>query len=201
MERRNSEKDMKIAASILWVGLLVLSGFIFLYHFVKMTSKFRIFGVAVFLLILSFGMFLAVFVPYVFLKQNTSNESFLYVYFILVLIISLVFVLIIELPKIRRLKITEDGIRMESPLGGTSKSYMWQELDGFKTQTQSTKYVDYEILRIIKDGICVQEISSFYIRNFEEVKNGLALHLKDLGYQPFSFINYIKEAFSRGIRF
>ncbi len=167
-----------------------------------MTSKFRIFGVTIFLLILSFGVFLAVFVPYLFRNEEVNgSDSFLYLYFLLVLITSLLFVLIIELPKIRRFKITDDMLTIESPIFGASKSYRWEELDGFKTQTQSSKSADYEIVLIIKNGICVQEISSFYIRNIEEVKNALVRHLIDLGYQPFSFINYIKGAFSRGIRF
>ncbi|WPO79063.1 hypothetical protein [Flavobacterium sp. KACC 22761] len=80
------------------------------------------------------------------------------------------------------IKINKEQITLRHYFGiGKPLVYVNAELDGFTTVFESAKGTDYESIFILEKGKRIGCVSSFYHKNFENLKLGVKENLVDLG--------------------
>ena len=79
---------------------------------------------------------------------------------------------------------------------GNKQTFLLSEFDGFKTSKQvyGARGI-LEFLYLMKGNRKVIKISQAYHKNYEELKSFVQLKAKDLGNEPFSFVDEFKEIF------
>jgi len=78
---------------------------------------------------------------------------------------------------------------------GKKKEYSLSCFDGFKTSLLRSNAGTYEYLYLMIGDKKIVKISAYYHRNYLEIKKFLNHHIKNLGFEPFSLIDEIKEIF------
>lgn len=99
----------------------------------------------------------------------------------------------IELPKIKKLTINNQGLTIKNPMTGLTKNLRWNDIDGYQTIVHITRGGLLKELMIVSDNKVIHEVSENYIKNYPEVKRALTKHLKNLGPVDFNYFKYIKE--------
>jgi hypothetical protein len=79
---------------------------------------------------------------------------------------------------------------------GVSRTYLFDELDGFRVSFLPSEYNEFEYLYLLKENKKVIKLSSFYHRNYDELKRTIAVKTKNLGEEKFSLLKEVKEVFS-----
>jgi hypothetical protein len=101
--------------------------------------------------------------------------------------------MLIELPKLKSLTLDKNKIVIKNLLTRRTKEFLLDEIDGFKTSSQSARGgLVYEII-FFKQGRPAQVISSSYIKNYDDIRNQLGKQLTNLGADKFDFFRYVKE--------
>lgn len=99
----------------------------------------------------------------------------------------------IEIPKLKSVEIDDKRIKFKNLLTGATKEILVTDCDGFKTSSQSARGGPvYEIIIFIK-GKRFHDISSNYIKNYDEVRIGLGKRLDNLGKEKFKYFKYLKD--------
>ena len=90
--------------------------------------------------------------------------------------------------------IDKKNIDVKTYLGlGKTRQYYTDEFDGYCTSILSSRVSKYEYLYLMKDDKKCVKISSFYHRNYDELKGYLAENLSFIGEHPYSLAEEIKE--------
>lgn len=150
-------------------------------------------GTGLIILLIPFGTFLLIGAIYSLFDDPTSKQQLTDVWIMFWMCIVVPLLWIIEVPKIVIIETSVDYIRITNPLTRKTKIIMWDSLDGFKRQVQSSRGGSYEIIYLVQGGVKIQELSSFHIRNFSAIKQELADNLEDLGFEKFELLKYLKE--------
>lgn len=79
---------------------------------------------------------------------------------------------------------------------GKEEKYFYNEFDGFKISVLPAANNAYEYLYIIKGNNKIIKLSSFYHKNYNDLKTEIKSKLKYLGYEDFNYGKEIKEWFS-----
>lgn len=99
----------------------------------------------------------------------------------------------IELPKLKTVEIDEEKIVLRSLMTGQRKEIHFGDFEGFKTTTQFARGGPvYELILVI-NGRPFHDISSTYIKNYNEVRTQLGKQLENLGTEKFEYFKYIRE--------
>jgi hypothetical protein len=99
----------------------------------------------------------------------------------------------VELPKLKTVEIDEEKIVLRNLVTGQRKEILIGDFDGFKTTTQFARGGPvYELILII-NGRPFHDISSNYIKNYNEVRTELDKQLENLGTEKFEYFKYIRE--------
>ena len=106
---------------------------------------------------------------------------------------ALPFIIRIELPKIKRLIIDEDGITFKNPLTGHSKKMNWNEIDGYQNIVHLTREGLLKELILVSNDKVIFELSENYIQNFQAVRKALTRNLKNLGPVDFDYFQFLKD--------
>lgn len=94
--------------------------------------------------------------------------------------------------------INSKEVEIISLLGyGKTNIYSFKSLDGFQTCQLPWNYRTIEFLYLVKDGKRVANISQYYHKNYEELKDALSTTLIDLGEVEFSYGREFREIFKR----
>jgi hypothetical protein len=76
---------------------------------------------------------------------------------------------------------------------GTSKTYYFNDTEGYKISILPAEGAVYEYLYVISGGKKVIKLSQFYHKNYEELKTGISdAKIKDLGFEDFSYLRELK---------
>ncbi len=100
--------------------------------------------------------------------------------------------------KVAAVYIGFDYFTVKGYLGlGPSKTYYFNEADGYLLAILPAKGTSYEFLYIIVKGKKVIKLSQFYHSNYSELKDTISsANVKYLGYEDFSYGREIKEIFA-----
>ena len=98
-----------------------------------------------------------------------------------------------EIPKLKSVTIDDKNITLKNLLTRTTKEISLSDLDGFKTTNQWAKGGPvYEIILFAK-GRRLHDISSNYIKNYDEIRSALGKRLVSMGTEKFNYFKYLKE--------
>ena len=98
--------------------------------------------------------------------------------------------------KVIKVTIEEYEITVSNYFGlHTKKIYPLSGFDGFKTSLMPFRYEAYEFLYLMANDKKVIKLSGYYHKNYDDLKAGLSLSLKDLGDEKFSLLSEVKEIF------
>ncbi len=103
----------------------------------------------------------------------------------------------IELPKIKRLIITSQGLTIKNTLFGRTTKFDWKDIDGYQTVLHFTRGGSLKELMLIADNKVIHEVSENYIKNYKEVQRVLTRNLKNLGPINYNYFRFIKERLFR----
>lgn len=78
---------------------------------------------------------------------------------------------------------------------GGFKQYRFQDISGYKISMVPSAYSFHEVLYLMMNDKKVVKISSFYHRNYSDLKADIATKANDLGFETFSMFDEIKEYF------
>lgn len=149
------------------------------------------------LMLIPFATFLLLGAIYSLLDETLNIEWLTSIWIIFWMLLILPPLCLIELPKIKIFMISDKKLEIKNPFTGNIDAYLFDELDGFKTQIQVSNSGSYEVIYIIKDAVKIQEISSFHVKNYNEVKKGIREKLSYLGTESFKFFRYLMEGLKR----
>jgi len=99
----------------------------------------------------------------------------------------------VEMPKIKRIEIDEDGLTLTNPFIGTRTKLLWDNLDGYKTMTHVTRGGLVNELIIVSNGAEIFDISSYYYKNFKEIRRLVTRNLSNVGQKDFKYWDYFKR--------
>jgi hypothetical protein len=156
-------------------------------------TKTDYFGVVVLVIgsICSIGLLLWMIYEWITLQKNIALLQRILVTIISALVTPLLWA--IELPKLKSVTIDNERITFKSLLTGATKEILLADFDGFKTMGQWTRSGPvYEIILFV-NGKRFHDISSNYIKNYEEIKIELGKRLNNLGAEKFEYFRYLKE--------
>lgn len=131
------------------------------------------------------------------LKSEQTNLVIVIVYFFLGFL--WVWMFLGELrTKAIHVKIQNDSIKIKRYLGfGITRIYHIEEITGYKTSILTSKNGSYEYLYLMAGDRKIGKLSAFYHNNYQELKSYIvALHIKNLGFEPFSSLQQLKDIFS-----
>lgn len=103
----------------------------------------------------------------------------------------------IELPKIKRLTISSEGLTIKDSVFGRTSKFDWKDIDGYQTILHFTRGGPLKELMIIADNKVIHEVSENYIKNYTKVKRGLTRNLKNLGPVDYNYFKFIRERLLR----
>ncbi len=131
------------------------------------------------------------------LFYGPNAPSFRIIVFIIFFAFAWVWLVFGELrTKIVKVEIKGDQISVANYLGiGSKKVFSFSQFEGLQTAILPSKYNTYEYLYLIKDNKKAIKLSQFYHRNYAELKSALTDKVRNLGQQPYSLIQDIKEIF------
>lgn len=154
-----------------------------------LTSKFNIGMTLSMILIVFFGPFFLLMTIFIYPQQDPFF-NFLGLPFVTIMVLV---ALRIELPKIRKIEIDSEFLRLTSLVLKRKRSFLLDNLTGYKTQIQPGKGGYNESILIYEKNKCVYEISDLYFRNFEQIKKHIKHTLPNLGIKKFKYFEYLKE--------
>ncbi len=126
---------------------------------------------------------------------DLAKISGLYIYLTVALLFTLIWLVFGELrTKIISVTIDHQYIEKKNYLGWYQK-YHFKDFDGFETSILVSKGASHEYLYLVKNNRKIIKISEAYHKNYNELKNRISLHSKDLGEVQFSYIDELKEIF------
>lgn len=159
----------------------------------RLTSKFDTFGVIATTAATLICVGLLTFVTYVWIYDLKDIGMFqrLMITFFPVLVIPLL--VRVEMPKIKRIEIDETGITLINPFVGVKTKLTWDNLDGYKTVTHVTRGGLVKELIIVSNGTDVFDISSYYYKNYNEIKRYVMRNLRSIPQKKFGYWKYLKE--------
>lgn len=159
----------------------------------RLTSKFDTFGVIATTAATLICVGLLTFVTYVWIYDLKDIGMFqrLMITFFPVLVIPLL--VRVEMPKIKRIEIDETGITLINPFVGVKTKLPWDNLDGYKTVTHVTRGGLVKELIIVSNGMDVFDISSYYYKNYNEIKRYVMRNLSSIPQKKFGYWKYLKE--------
>jgi hypothetical protein len=99
----------------------------------------------------------------------------------------------VEMPKIKKIEIDEDGLTLINPFIGTKRKLLWDNLDGYKTMTHVTRGGLVNELIIISNGTEIFDISSHYYKNYNEIRKLVTRNLSNVGQKDFKYWDYFKK--------
>jgi len=100
--------------------------------------------------------------------------------------------------KIISIDIEYSSFNIKRYLGlGKSKTYYFDQLDGYKTSILSSRSGSYEYLYLMSGQRKIAKLSDYYHKNYHEMKRVIfSHHIKNLGFEKYSLIKEIKEIFT-----
>ncbi len=159
-------------------------------------SKFDIFTVIAIYSVAILGPILLV---YFYLISYETTDKFL-IYFGLPLMgLALILLWIFELPKICFIQLTQTTIQILNPINKRTKSLDYNHIDGFKKQFQPSRFGINKSILIYQDDKVIHEISSLYIKNFDEIEGFLKTKINYLGTKKFRWFDHLIEEIKRKI--
>jgi len=79
---------------------------------------------------------------------------------------------------------------------GPSKTYLLNDIDGYKISFLSSNSGTYEYLYLMNGDKKVIKLSEFYHKNFKELKQEvISQNVNDLGFERFNYLKEFKEIF------
>lgn len=103
----------------------------------------------------------------------------------------------VEIPKIKRLEIGENGLTITNPFTGHRTFLVWDRFDGYQTMNHVTRSGLVNELFLVLNGNVVHEVSSHYYKNYKDIRNALASHLRPLGQVDLKYFYYLRQKFVR----
>ncbi len=99
--------------------------------------------------------------------------------------------------KVVSLDIGYDNFIVKGYFGfGASKTYYFNDIEGYRTSILPASMVVYEYLYVISGGKKVIKLSQFYHKNYDELKAAIAgANIKYLGFEDFNYGRELKEIF------
>jgi hypothetical protein len=100
--------------------------------------------------------------------------------------------------KIISIDIEYNSFNIKRYLGlGISKTYYFDQLDGYKTSILSSRSGSYEYLYLMIGKRKIAKLSEYYHKNYHELKRAIfSQNIKNLGFESYSFIREVKEIFT-----
>ena len=161
-----------------------------------MKSKFTIKTYLTILLIFAVIFAIIKVTPTFFNNPYYENKTFPKIFVPSILILTLL-ILIGELrTKIIIVKVENNQLEIKKFFGLKIETYKFSEIAGWKYSHQTSKGGTYEYLYLYKNNKKIIKLSEFYHKNYFDLKSKIEGEIKYLGYEPFSFINELKEIFS-----
>lgn len=135
-------------------------------------------------------------IPDFFKFINEGNNKRIVGHSFIISMLTLSFIIIVNESKIVEIGVKEIEFKYIFPL--LNKTFNWRDFDYFILTDEAGKYEDVEVIYLVKDKKVTKVISSFYYKNFEDLKNEIAKHLD---FKGKLYINYFSQLFLRlGIR-
>ena len=99
--------------------------------------------------------------------------------------------------KVIFVEIKYDSFNIKRYLGfGVSKTYYFNQIDGYKISVLSSQSGSYEYLYLMIDSKKIVKLSEFYHKNYSQLKQLIITkNVKDLGFERFSLFREVKEIF------
>lgn len=160
---------------------------------IKLTSNFNAFETIGIITATLFCLGLILFMTYVWVYDLRDIGLFqrLMISFFPLLVVPLL--LKVEVPKIKRIELDSESLTLINPLFGTKTKFFWTDLDGYKTMTHITRGGLVSELIIVKDGVEVFDISSFYYKNYKQISGFVKRSLRNVGQEDFKYWGYLKR--------
>ena len=99
----------------------------------------------------------------------------------------------IEVPKIKKIEISENGLLISDPIFGQTTSLVWKDLNEYQTVVHFTRDGLLRELMLISENKVIHEVSE----NYSQVKRAITKNLYNLGSIDFSYFEYIKKRLFR----
>lgn len=98
--------------------------------------------------------------------------------------------------KVIKVNIDDNTITCAPYMGrGTSRTYLFSELDGYKLSTLYSETSQFEFLYLLSNGRKVAKLSSFYHSNYEDLKRAIKRKTRNLGTEPQNVLRELKDTF------
>lgn len=78
---------------------------------------------------------------------------------------------------------------------GPDRIYDFKEFDGYKISILPSEYQEYEYLYLLRNHKKVIKVSQFYHGNYFDIKKAITTKTRNLGEEPFSLFQELKEIF------
>ena len=121
-----------------------------------------------------------------------------YIYsFIVAFTLTCLWLVFVELrTKILRIQISDKSISSTNYFGlGNSKTFTFDQIDGFKTSLLQSYSGSYEYFYILVGGNRVIKVSEFYHLNYIELKRQVSSCFKYLGKEDYKYSQEFKDLF------
>ena len=138
-----------------------------------------------------------VFITYVWFTDMREIKLFQRSMLTIISILITPLLIIIELPKIKVLILKPEGLVIKNLVFGKTKSYSWNEFDGYQTTSLNTFGGSVTEIMLIANNKVVFEVSSNYIKNYDEMARIIEHNLKSLGPIEYNALRYLKQRLFR----
>ncbi len=160
----------------------------------KLKSKFDLFGTSLMIAATFLGIgLLATFMVYSWFYNHWDMQLFQRVASTFFLLLVLHFLLIVEIPKIKRIEIDRGGLMLINPFIGTRTNISWDTLDGYKSTTHRTRDGLLRELILVSNGKEIFHISSLYHKNYEEISMLVSRNLRKIAEKDSKWWDYVKR--------
>ena len=147
------------------------------------------------------GTILGILLPvFAWIYSDEISDNFLFYFGLPLVILATVGMIALELPKIKRVRLTDKTIETKSPLTRKTTKVLYTELDGYKIQYQPTRHGSNKSVLLCKDGKLFHEISDLYIINIKDIEEYLTTKVDYLGVQKFGLFDYIKTRITKKLK-
>ena len=102
--------------------------------------------------------------------------------------------LIITEPMIITIDLFAKSIRFKNMITRYSKTYSFENFDGYVESTQKSGYGNYKVFYLIQNKRVVEKIKGYYYNNIDELGNGIN-SLVNLGNQKMTLLKRMKILF------
>lgn len=162
-----------------------------------MKSKFTFKSYILPILICGFAFLIPKIVPTFFNNPYYEDKLFPKIFVPAITIFTFIYLLAGELrTKMIKLEIDKNDIIIRRFFGLKTETYKFSEIEGWKYSHLTSSGGTYEYIYLYQNDKKIIKISEFYHKNYFQLKNEIEAKFNYIGYEKFSFIDELKEAFS-----